>query len=96
VLDTLEPTAIIAGGATGADDFAEQWAEERRVERHIFPAQWAKFGKAAGPIRNQQMLDEGQPDVVYAFHQNLANSKGTKDMVLRARKAGLDVGIVDG
>jgi hypothetical protein len=93
-LDEVAPTVIISGGATGADDIAEQWAVEHRVERHIFPAQWDKFGKAAGPIRNQLMLDAGQPDLVLAFHADYALSKGTKDMVRRARKAGLTARVI--
>ena len=49
-----------------------------------FPAEWDKYGKAAGVLRNQQMLDEGYPDLVVYFHKDLENSKGTKDMVTRA------------
>lgn len=56
-----------------------------------FPAKWKEFGRAAGPIRNQQMLDEGKPELVLAFHDDLENSKGTKDMVGRAMKADLPV-----
>lgn len=40
-----------------------------------FPAKWNEHGKAAGPIRNQQMLTEGKPDVVFAFHDDIASSK---------------------
>ena len=56
-----------------------------------FPADWDKYHKAAGHIRNQQMLTEGKPTLVLAFHHDLARSKGTKDMVRRALKAGLAV-----
>ncbi len=55
-----------------------------------FRAKWGEYGKAAGAIRNQQMLDEGKPDLVLAFSHDLANSKGTKDMVNRARKNGVE------
>ena len=37
------------------------------------------------------MLDEGKPDTVVYFHDNIERSKGTKDMVSRAKKAGLPV-----
>lgn len=47
---------IIEGGATGADDLAGEWAESRDVKLTVFKAQWAKHGRAAGPIRNQAML----------------------------------------
>ncbi len=56
-----------------------------------FPAAWDKYGKAAGPIRNQQMIDEGRPDFVIAFHSNVGQSRGTMDMLCRANKAGLVV-----
>lgn len=49
--------------------------------------------RQAGPIRNEQMLQEGQPDKVLAFHENLAQSRGTADMVRRAAKAGVPVEI---
>ncbi len=51
------------------------------------PADWDKFGKGAGPIRNQQMIDEGKPDLVVAF----PGGTGTADMVKRAKKHGIEV-----
>jgi len=56
-----------------------------------FPAHWDEYGRAAGPIRNRQMLDKGWADAVVAFHLNLDESKGTADMVREARKRGLPV-----
>jgi hypothetical protein len=56
-----------------------------------FPADWNTHGKAAGPIRNRQMLKEGKPDVVLAFHEDLGRSKGTADMVRAAKAAGIAV-----
>ncbi len=83
---------IIHGGARGADDMAGQWAIVNWVGHlEVFPANWEKHGRAAGPIRNQQMLDDGQPDLVVAFHPDLSKSKGTADMVKRAKKAGVPV-----
>ena len=82
---------IIEGEARGADSIAGEWARDGGVDLMPFPAKWDEFGKAAGPIRNQQMLDEGKPELVVAFHNNLEESKGTKDMVERAVKAGVPV-----
>jgi hypothetical protein len=59
-----------------------------------YPAQWHKYGRAAGPIRNQQMLAEGKPDLVLAFHDDIDGSRGTKDMVNRARRAGVKVEVI--
>jgi hypothetical protein len=56
------------------------------IVRFECKADWRKYGAAAGPIRNQRML-EGPPDIVVAF----AGGKGTADMVQRARAAGIAV-----
>lgn len=61
-----------------------------------FPALWDKHGRAAGPIRNTQMLDEGRPDLVLAFHRDLSESKGTRNMVEQSVKANLPVIHYDG
>lgn len=85
------PLVIIQGGARGADLIARDRCAYHDIKFQTFPAEWDRYGKAAGPIRNQQMLDEGKPDCVIAFHDDIENSRGTKDMVERARKAGLTV-----
>lgn len=85
---------IIEGEARGADALARNVANALRVRVEPYPAQWETHGKAAGPIRNQQMLDVGCPQLVYAFHDFILNSRGTKDMCLRAAKAGLPVYVV--
>lgn len=84
-------THLIEGCARGADRLSEEWATTRNVSISHFPAEWDKYNKAAGPIRNRQMLKEGKPDMVVAFHKSLNTSKGTKDMVLASRKEGLPV-----
>jgi hypothetical protein len=90
VLDRLEPTFVIEGGADGADLLAYRWATRNLdLERNhqCFKAEWVKHGKRAGPMRNQRMLDEGKPDLVLAF----PGGKGTADMVRRAKRAGIEV-----
>lgn len=82
---------IISGCAKGADSLAIEYAEAYGDECLKFPADWDKHGRSAGPIRNQQMLDEGKPDFVVAF----PGGKGTADMVRRARKAEIPVEMVD-
>lgn len=79
---------IIHGGAKGADWCAHLLANSaiRRIER-VFPADWKAHGKAAGPKRNQRMIDEGKPDLVIAF----PGGRGTADMVRRAKAAGIEV-----
>lgn len=83
---------IIEGEARGADTLAKQWAEERYLPVEKYPANWDTHGKAAGPIRNKQMLTEGKPDLVIAF---LApNSRGTANMISQAEKAGVPVKVI--
>lgn len=86
---------IIEGGARGADTHARAWAQKRGKKVTTYQADWKTHGRAAGPKRNQRMLDEGKPERVLAFSRDLENSKGTKDMVRRARRAGLPVEVVD-
>lgn len=86
------PTAIIEGGATGADRHAREWAEHFGLKPETYKADWYPSGfgrldRSAGPIRNQRMLDEGRPDLVLAF----PGGTGTADMVRRARAAGVKV-----
>lgn len=60
-----------------------------------FPAQWSAWGPKAGYIRNRQMLEEGKPDVVWAFvDKPLPSSRGTAMMCKIAREAGVPVNVV--
>lgn len=79
--------AMVNGMAkSGVDLFAYRWAQHVGLSVREFPADWEANGEAAGPIRNQQMLDEN-PDigllVVFPGHS------GTVDMTRRARKLGI-------
>jgi hypothetical protein len=93
VLDQHAPTEIATGGASGADSLAVDWAWKRGIPAKIFIPDWAAHGLAAGPLRNQRMLDEFKPDAVIAF----PGGRGTADMVRRARAAGVHVAeVLDG
>jgi hypothetical protein len=87
---------VIEGGARGADRFAGEWADKRILADHVqVPAQWEEYGKAAGPIRNQAMLDYG-PELVLAFvDKPLLESRGTLDMVTRAEEAGIPTYVIE-
>lgn len=87
-------TTIIHGAAKGADTIAGDVAKKDiGFQVKAFPADWNKHGKSAGPIRNRQMLDE-KPDLVIAFHSNIAKSKGTKDCIEEANRRGIKVEII--
>lgn len=84
-------TCIIHGAATGVDHEGMIWAQMmatvQKITQAPFAADWRKHGRAAGPLRNQRMLDEGKPDLVVAF----PGGKGTADMVRRAKAAKIEV-----
>jgi hypothetical protein len=88
-LGQLEPDGltIITGGARGADQLAHDWATFYGVDHEVYPAEWDIHGRAAGPIRNQQMLDTGI-DLVIAFRMP-GQSRGTDHMVRIANAAGV-------
>ena len=87
VLDSIEPSVVIHGGARGADQLAGAWAKERQVSCKTYPAQWDRYGKSAGFRRNEQMLNEGNPDLIIAF----PGGNGTAHMMRIARQRGYEV-----
>ena len=80
-------TTLIHGAAKGADSLADEWAESRGIEVIACPANWRRYRRAAGTIRNKQMLVEHKPDLVVAF----PGSTGTANMISIAEKAGVEV-----
>jgi len=86
-----EGTVVIHGCADGADTMAGIFAKRRGFEVLEFPARWDIHGRAAGPIRNKEMLVDGKPDKVYAFYRNKFMSRGTRNMVHQALKASVSV-----
>ena len=96
-LNTESDDVLIHGAAPGADELASWFADDSPVIEPLpFPADWDRYGKSAGYIRNQQMLDEGKPDLVIAFvDKPLAESRGTKNMVHLAKVAGVKTVVVE-
>ncbi len=93
---TPKDVEIVSGHCIGADRLGEKWAEENNATVKIFPADWAAFGKAAGPIRNKQMIDYitcFENKMVVAFVSS--NSKGTKQTIGLAQKNNIPVIITD-
>ena len=79
--------AIIEGNSRGADRMAGFWARKHGIDNLKYPPDWDRYGPAAGPMRNQEMIDDGRADALIAF----PGGKGTADMIARAKKAGLAV-----
>lgn len=84
---------VIEGGCDGADLLAREIALDIGLEVVEFPAAWKKYGKAAGPIRNIKMLN-AHPHLLIAFHHDMSQSKGTKQIIAEARKRGIEVEII--
>lgn len=84
ILTVLRPSVLIEGECRGADILARQAAEAYGIPVLKFPARWGESGRAAGMLRNQQMLDEGKPDMIIGFHRAIDSSRGTRDMLARA------------
>lgn len=80
-------TCLINGLATGYDTISRRWALDNGVPVQDFPADWGAYKKRAGPIRNQQMIDEGKPDAAVAF----PGGDGTADMVRRLERRGIPI-----
>lgn len=81
---------IISGGARGADSLGERYARENGIEFVLFAADWDKHGKAAGPIRNKQLIEEGKPDLVVAFNPG----KGTRNTISHAEQNNIELRIL--
>lgn len=83
-------TEIVSGGARGADAMGEQYAVEYNIPLKIYPADWEKHGRAAGPIRNRHMAEYG--DQLIAIWDG--KSRGTKNMIDNMHKLGKPVYII--
>lgn len=84
-------TLVVSGGARGADFLAERYADDNQIEKKIIEADWTKYGKKAGILRNTTIIDNS--DIVIAFWDY--ESHGTKDAVDKAKRKGKEVFIVD-
>lgn len=87
-------TEIVSGGARGADKLGERYADKNGIDLVIFPANWTKHKRAAGPIRNERMAkyaiaDESRPGALIALWNG--TSRGTKNMIETAKRFGLKV-----
>ena len=96
VLDRMGPDTIVHGAARGADSLADRYAREHHVSCRRFPVKWRDQqgrykGPQAGHDRNQQMLDQGRPDIVVTF----PGGPGSQDMARRSRQQDFPVHVID-
>ena len=87
-------TLLIHGCAKGADTIADEWASERGVEMDLYPARWSEFGRIAGSLRNQEMIDK-HPDTDLCVGFPITTSVGTRDCLRRAEKAGIKTLVIE-
>jgi hypothetical protein len=101
-LEKLPSGSIVVHGACrGADTIAGEIAKALGHEVRPYPADWVRYRRGAGPVRNRQMLrEENLPDepidLVLGFHKNIKESKGTKDMLSISDAAGVQTRLVVG
>lgn len=78
-------TEVVSGGALGADLGGEFWASNNKVPVKKFTADWTRYGKGAGYIRNQHMADYADRLIVFP------GGKGTADMMRKAKAKGIPI-----
>jgi predicted Rossmann fold nucleotide-binding protein DprA/Smf involved in DNA uptake len=86
-LESLSPTIIIQGGASGADSLAKAWGIAAGLEVITVAADWKTYGKSAGPIRNRKMLTEHTEAIVLAT----PGGKGTENCIQTARQLNMSI-----
>lgn len=90
-LSSMNITLIVSGGAMGADTLGERYAKENNIETKIFLPDWKTHGKAAGFLRNTDIINES--DTIVAFWDG--SSRGTADSIAKANKLNKPVIIVN-
>lgn len=87
---------IISGGCRGADRMGEQYAKDWNLKCKVFPANWKKYGKSAGPIRNEKMVKyalQADHGMLIAFP--IGESRGTRNIIEIANRYGLEVHVIE-
>ncbi len=82
-----EITEVVCGMASGVDRIGKAWAEEMNIPVKPFPADWNRYGKSAGPIRNGEMADYADAAIVIWD----GKSRGSKNMIEQMGRRGKPV-----
>jgi hypothetical protein len=82
---------IVSGGARGVDTLAEMYASKHNLPIKVWEADWDKFGKSAGPIRNEQVVHDS--DFMVAFKAEF--SKGTLNAINQAKNYALECIVIN-
>ena len=81
---------ILCGKASGADTLGEQYALENGLKIEYYPANWEKYGKSAGFIRNKEMVDNATAAICFWD----GKSKGTKNTIDLCKKKGIPCRVI--
>ena len=96
LINTIDPIEIVSGHAPGTDMLGEKFAKAYGYPLKIFPADWNTYGRAAGLIRNKQMVEytaAADRGMLVAFP--VGESRGTRNMIKLAKQYGLEVEVVE-
>ena len=88
----LAPTAVLCGEARGPDTWGRLWAEQQGIPVISYPADWERYRRSTGMIRNREMI--GAADAVLALWDG--KSKGTGQAIALAKRRGIPVYLVGG
>lgn len=92
--NAIEISEIVSGGASGVDIMAEKYANEKGIVLKVFNANWKKYGRSVGPVRNKEMAEYvGENGALIAFWDY--KSKGTGSMIKLAEKNNVKTYICD-
>ena len=91
ILKQYDNVELVGGGAKGADALGKHYAELRQYDYKLFPADWDKHGRSAGPIRNKQMAEYA--DALIVFWDG--KSRGSANMIKQAEKCCHYIHILD-
>jgi len=85
--DFKDVDSIVSGGARGTDTMAERYAKENNIDFSEYLPEWGRYGRAAGPIRNEKIVEAS--DLIVAFHNGI--SRGTQSTIDIANKTGTKI-----
>lgn len=82
------PECVVSGGAEGVDAMARRLATERSIRLVEFEPNWARYGRAAGPIRNGEIVRASTHMLAFPSRRH---GRGTQDAIAQATAAGIPV-----
>lgn len=78
-------TEVVCGKARGMDTIGERWARDRTIPVKEFPADWNKYGKRAGYLRNEEMGAYADGALIWIYN-NSRGSSNMRDIMKRLKK----------